>query len=76
MTKIGKFTKMLKLVALLSVLVAMVAAAPEAAKPAIDARIRALERKVEALAVHEKGVRARAVQTLASPHTIAPLLPR
>ena len=40
-------------VALLSVLVAMVT--PGAAKPDIDARIAALERKIEALAVGEKG---------------------
>ena len=43
----------LVLVALLSVLVAMVT--PGAAKPDIDARIAALERKIEALAVGEKG---------------------
>ena len=43
----------MKLVALLSVLVAMVT--PGAAKPDIDARIAALERKVKALAVGEKG---------------------
>ena len=54
---------MKRLAALLSVLVAMVAAAPDAAKPAIDARIRALERKVEALAVDEKVLRACADRT-------------
>ena len=51
------------LVAQLSVLVAMVLAAPVAAKPEIDVRISALEHKVEALAVHEKVLRARAART-------------
>ena len=40
---------MKRVAALLSVLVAMVPAAPVAANPDIDARIRALERNVEAL---------------------------